>query len=322
MTLTPSLARRDLADMEARIVALERSTPRLSVARQAADLVSGSMGLSPDMHLTEPSINAGLGYCGWLRSKSFCAALAKMTPSLPKRNPPVLLGDQGKRVYDLVARYINSDGVLRTIAGECEAVRKYLHTLKAHKSRTPTPNQKPSLARAKLQLTTVTKFLSGGKRTIRGLANSGLTDRVGDIVEPKGGRWKLPVPLLWQHKHDQPIGWVREIEARHDGLWITAELATGIGKADESWRMIEAGLVDSYSIGFQADEWEPLPGGGKRFKSWSLLEISVVTIPADPAAKIRRGVLALSKSKSGGGVPLAKHRGAVSLIRATDRGGR
>ncbi len=34
--------------------------------------------------------------------------------------------------------------------------------------------------------------------------------------------------------------------------------------------MIEAGLVDSYSIGFRADDWDPLPGGGMRFTSWSL----------------------------------------------------
>ena len=157
---------------------------------------------------------------------------------------------------------------------------------------------------------------------IRGVANSGLTDRVGDIVEPNGGRWELPVPLLWQHKHDQPIGWVRDIDARSDGLHITAELAEGLGKADEAWKMIEAGLVDSYSIGFQADDWKPLPSGGKRFTSWTLLEISVVTIPADPSAKIRRStsgipLIRASSTRTPDSIP--GHRGAVRIITRGNR---
>lgn len=52
-----------------------------------------------------------------------------------------------------------------------------------------------------------------------------------------------------------------------------------------------------------------MPGGGKRFKSWSLLEVSVVTIPADARAKIQRD------AKTGGPRSLANHSGGVRLKR-------
>lgn len=95
--------------------------------------------------------------------------------------------------------------------GEIQAVRKFLCDLKDGKRTATTAGASGAVKHAKLQLSSITKLMGGGKRTIRGLANSGLTDRIGDIVEPKGGRWTLPLPLLWQHKHDQPIGWVRAI---------------------------------------------------------------------------------------------------------------
>jgi len=275
-------------------------------------------------NLSKDDIEAGLAYCRWLHMKRFNEWLNSAAPSLPKRTAPVLLNDHGKRVYEHARKQLPppAGGAIRTCEAEREAIVKLLGELKiAHRCRAGA-QRRTGVKHATLQLSSITKFVGSGKRTIRGLANSGLTDRVGDIVEPKGGQWTLPVPLLWQHKHDAPIGWVRQIEARSDGLWITAELAEGIGKADEAWKMIEAGLVDSYSIGFQGEDWEPLAGGGKRFKKWSLLEISVVTIPADARAKISRGGVSLTAAKRSGGLPLLRsavpgHPGAVRLIRST-----
>ncbi|MBE2211197.1 MAG: HK97 family phage prohead protease [Xanthomonadaceae bacterium] len=249
-------------------------------------------------NLSSDDIEAGLAYCRWLHNRAFCDWMAKAAPSLPRRAPPVLLNDRGKRVYAIAKSWIPDlpMGATRLSEGERQEVVKLLCELRERKKAPNAGRRDPAIKHATLRLNGITKFMSGGKRTIRGLANSGLTDRMGDIVEPKGGRWTLPIPLLWQHKHDQPIGWVRQIDAKSDGLWITAELAEGIGKADEAWRAIESGLVDSYSIGFQADDWSPLPTGGKRFTSWTLLEVSVVTIPADPAAKIRRGMSSIDRA--------------------------
>jgi len=262
------------------------------------------------VQLAKSSIDAALAYIRQQEHLDFGRQLRAIAPDARRSNPVVLLNDHGKRVYELVRKQaaIAPPGTVLTVSGERSMVRKYLCGLRDGSIVPPASPARGGVKHAKLQLNSITKFAGGGKRTIRGLANSGRTDRVGDIVEPKGGRWTLPVPLLWQHKHDQPIGWVRQIDARTDGLWITAELASGIGKADEAWAMIEAGLVDSYSIGFCADNWDPLPSGGKRFTSWSLLEVSVVTIPADAAAKIRRS------AKSADGIPL--HPGSVRIQHA------
>lgn len=146
--------------------------------------------------------------------------------------------------------------------------------------------------RAKISLTSIEKFVSSGKRKIRGLASSARVDRHGDIVEPDGGLWALPVPLLWGHSHKDPVGWVRSIDLTSKGLWIEAELAQGIERADSVWKMIETGLVDSFSIGFRPLKSEPLPSGGERFTKWELLEISVVVVPSNVDAKISRGAIA------------------------------
>jgi HK97 family phage prohead protease len=258
-------------------------------------------------------------YCRWVRGKvrrrELDQVLAKCGQP-PQRDPVFLQESVASPLYHLIAREIAS-GVGYSLLGvsEADAVEEAIKERMVGAS-TVTAGASAQLKRSTVHLSQISKFVGNGKRKIRGLANSGGLDRAGDIVEPQGGRWTLPVPLLWQHKHDQPIGWVREIQARSDGLWIDAELAEGVGKADEAWRMIELGLVDSYSIGFRVHKWDPLPEGGMRFTSWSLLEISVVTVPCDPGAKI-------SRSSSGGRAtktsrPILGHPGSIRIM--TSRG--
>ncbi|MCW8125768.1 HK97 family phage prohead protease [Microbulbifer halophilus] len=139
--------------------------------------------------------------------------------------------------------------------------------------------------RMDLALDHVQKFVSGGRRVVTGIASTKQVDRMGDIVEPKGGHWSLPVPLLWMHRHDEPVGWVREATATDSGVRVRVEIAEGIPRADEVWKMLEAGLVDSFSIGFIGTKSKPIKTG-RRFTEWELIEISVVSIPANPGAKI------------------------------------
>ncbi len=53
------------------------------------------------------------------------------------------------------------------------------------------------------------KAVNEERRIIRGVATSPAVDRVGDIVDPMGVKFQNPLPLLWQHKHDKPIGTVK-----------------------------------------------------------------------------------------------------------------
>ena len=129
---------------------------------------------------------------------------------------------------------------------------------------------------------------SGGKRRFSGLATTPSTDRMGDIVEPKGAEFKLPIPLLWQHDSRQPIGWVTAAKVTDKGISVECEIATvdepGALKdrIDEAYQSMKAKLVRGLSIGFSAIETARIEGTyGMRFLKWSWLELSAVTIPAN-----------------------------------------
>lgn len=129
-------------------------------------------------------------------------------------------------------------------------------------------------------------------REITGIASTPSTDRHGDIVEPKGGEYKLPIPLLFQHRHDKPIGEVIYAKVTDAGIEIRAKLARvdepGALKdrLDEAWQSIKAGLVKGLSIGFKPIEYAFMDEGGVRFIKWTWLELSAVTIAAQSEATI------------------------------------
>lgn len=134
----------------------------------------------------------------------------------------------------------------------------------------------------------------GNERVIRGVATTPDPDRMGDVVEPLGATFKNPLPLLWQHKHDQPVGTVEFDAPTAKGIRFTARLAevADAGKlrdrVDEAWQSVKAGLIKAVSIGFRAveDGIEPLKTGGLRFTKSEILELSLVTIPANAGATI------------------------------------
>lgn len=140
------------------------------------------------------------------------------------------------------------------------------------------------------------KSISEDQRIIEGVASTPAADRVGDIVEPMGAKFNLPMPLLWQHDSKAPIGNVYFAEARKDGIPFKARIAKSNepgrlrDRLDEAWQSIKLGLVRAVSIGFRALESEPVnkdnPWDGERFKSWEWLELSAVTIPANTEANI------------------------------------
>jgi HK97 family phage prohead protease len=131
-------------------------------------------------------------------------------------------------------------------------------------------------------------------RTIQGIASTISTDRMGDIVDPKGATYALPLPLLSQHQQSKPIGHVVKARATADHIEIEARgpLESGLGYLEEAWAQVELGLVRGLSIGFQPLELEAIRDaagdrtGGYRFKRWQWLELSAVTIPANAEANI------------------------------------
>lgn len=137
------------------------------------------------------------------------------------------------------------------------------------------------------------KALDDEKREISGIATTPEADRVGDIVEPLGVKFKNPLPLLWQHQHDKPVGTVKFDRPTKDGISFTAKLPS-ISEAgplkdlvDMAWQAVKAQLVRGVSIGFRPLEYSFMDNGGIRFAESEVYELSLVTIPANASATIQ-----------------------------------
>ena len=133
------------------------------------------------------------------------------------------------------------------------------------------------------------KEAADGSVTISGIASTGTVDRMGDIVEPMGAKIALPIPFLLSHDHAQPLGNVTRAAATSAGIEVTAKAYKGVSdRIDEALRLIALGMFGGLSIGFRALKSEALPGRGAgwRFTEWELLEVSAVTVPANPDARI------------------------------------
>lgn len=131
-------------------------------------------------------------------------------------------------------------------------------------------------------------------REITGIATTPSPDRSGDIVEPEGAEFKLPIPLLWQHNSREPIGHVIAAKVTKDGITIRAKLVKvtepGLLKdrLDLAWQSIKSGLVQGLSIGFKEIEFSRIEQTySYRYLKWLWLELSAVTIPANAEASIQ-----------------------------------
>lgn len=151
------------------------------------------------------------------------------------------------------------------------------------------------------------KAVNDDRRIIRGIATTPAPDRVGDIVDPLGVGFQNPLPLLWQHQHDKPIGTVKFDKPTKNGITFEAEIPI-IEEAgplrdriEEAWQSIKIGLVRAVSIGFRALEYAFLDEGGIRFMKTEVYELSAVTIPAQPEA-----VMTSIKNMDAAGLALIK----------------
>lgn len=130
-----------------------------------------------------------------------------------------------------------------------------------------------------------TSIKSAKERTVKGFASTKFPDRVNDVVVPSALAvsmelyMKNPLILL-DHDHTQPIGLVKSWQVTEDGLWVEAQIGkTSLG--DQTWAEIEQGLRRAFSIGFIPMEMDYKDDGGFLITELELLEISVVTIPAN-----------------------------------------
>ena len=122
----------------------------------------------------------------------------------------------------------------------------------------------------------------------------GQRDRGGDRVMPgayaaslarlagSGGR----VRMLWQHDPAQPIGIWDEVAEDARGLRVRGRLLTGVARAREAAALIASGALDGLSIGYRTVRAERDPDGGRKLLELDLWEVSLVTFPMLPVARV------------------------------------
>jgi HK97 family phage prohead protease len=138
----------------------------------------------------------------------------------------------------------------------------------------------------------VTKFLSTvGERQIRVIASDATPDRMGDVLVPTGcqlDEFRRNPIMLAQHDSTQAIGIWPQIEVKNGRLEALGEFAPeGVSElADEYCSLTKSGVIKAVSVGFIPIAREPLREGGWRFMKWELLELSLVSVPANPNALV------------------------------------
>ncbi|MBQ0822293.1 HK97 family phage prohead protease [Microvirga terrae] len=109
----------------------------------------------------------------------------------------------------------------------------------------------------------------------------------GAFAESLRRRGARDVRLLWQHDPGQPIGrWLRIAEDRR-GLRVRGKLNLAVERAREIHALMRDGAVDGLSIGFRVERARAeRPTGLRRLEKLDLWEISVVTFPMLPDARV------------------------------------
>ena len=122
----------------------------------------------------------------------------------------------------------------------------------------------------------------------------GRADRGGDVVEKgayaaslkaiadAGGR----VKMLWQHDPAQPIGVWDEVYEDNRGLYVKGRLLADVALAREAAALLEAGAIDGLSIGYRTLKATKDDMGRRRLSELELWEVSLVTFPMLPDARV------------------------------------
>lgn len=122
----------------------------------------------------------------------------------------------------------------------------------------------------------------------------GQGDQGGDVVQRGAYAKSLArlkregrqVKLLWQHDPAQPIGIWDEVHEDARGLYVKGRLLDSIAKGREAAALIGAGAIDGLSIGYRTVRATKNDKGQRLLTELELWEVSLVTFPMLPSARI------------------------------------
>jgi uncharacterized protein len=115
----------------------------------------------------------------------------------------------------------------------------------------------------------------------------GLRDAGRDTIRPGAFAATLaarrePLPLFWQHRADQRIGWIEAAGEDARGLRVIATIDNPDGAAA---RALKRNAVTGLSFGYRALDAERGPTGRDLF-AVDLFEVSLVTHPMQHGARV------------------------------------
>ncbi len=131
----------------------------------------------------------------------------------------------------------------------------------------------------------------GDDAVIAGYASLfGSKDQGGDCVAKGAFAASLvggkSVKMLWQHDPSRPIGVWDEVREDGQGLFVKGRLLTEVQGGREALVLLKAGAIDGLSIGYRAKKAEKSADGGRILHEIELWEVSLVTFPMLPEARI------------------------------------
>lgn len=95
------------------------------------------------------------------------------------------------------------------------------------------------------------------------------------------------IKLLWQHRQDEPIGVFDRIFEDTRGLYVEGRLLLDLARAKEAYALLKAGAIGGLSIGYSPVRFRTdADTGVRRIAEVDLWEISLVTFPANTAARV------------------------------------
>jgi uncharacterized protein len=118
----------------------------------------------------------------------------------------------------------------------------------------------------------------------------GNADLSGDVVAPGAFSKSIQdqgrgIPLLWQHRSDQPVGLGR-LSDQQNGLAIEGNLVMSDPVARRAYEHLKAGTIRGLSIGYEPVKATPRQDGGRTLNEVKLHEVSLVTFPMNEQATV------------------------------------
>ena len=143
--------------------------------------------------------------------------------------------------------------------------------------------------------------------TVEGYASLfGEIDQARDMVMPRAFAATLAtrnirrIPMLFQHDPSEPIGVWLELREDHRGLFVRGRLIPEVARGRELLSLLRAGAIDGLSIGFRTSKARIDPKTRiRRLLAVDLWEISIVTFPLLPGARVRAVKRAMAKMRVG-----------------------